>query len=127
MVWDTYSIILSLKRFFLELSPLGLKYYSTILVFTLKILHLSLKINLRIAFLLLEQDRIRLEYIGNISKLDRTTLFDRSELNNSLKIRDQFRKLHSRKKINDLCYLEDFCHQFRFQINKLYIKNIYII
>ena len=51
-------------------------------------------------------------------------MLDKSELNNNSRIRDQFAKLHSREKKNDLCNLEDFCYQFRFQIDKLYIKNL---
>ena len=62
------------------------------MVFILKILHQGLKINLEITFLLLEKDKIRLEYVGNISKLDRVIFFDESKLNNKLRIEDQFSK-----------------------------------
>ena len=103
---DTYSVILSLKRFSLELFSLGLNYYSAILVFTLKVLHLGLKINLEITSLLLGKGKIRLKYVGNISKLNKIFLPDKSELNNNLRIEDQIR--------NILYNLEDFYYQFEF-------------
>ena len=97
---DTYSAILEffldLNRFFLKLSSLGLE------------------INLGITLLLLEKNRTRLGYIGNISKLDRIIFFDESKLNKKLKIGDQFRNISSREKINDLCNLKKFCYQLEF-------------
>ena len=57
-----------------------------------------------------------------ISKKDRVILLDKSELNSSSRIRDQFRKIPNKEKINDLYISEDFCYQFRFQIDKIYIK-----
>ena len=98
---DTYSAMLGsslgLKGFFLKLSSLGLE------------------VNLGIASLFLVKDKIRLWYIDNISKSDRITPLDKSKLNNSSKIRDQFRKLHSKEKINDLCNLKNFIINLNFK------------
>ena len=88
--------------------------YSAILGFFLKLSSLGLEDNLRIAFLFLIKDKIRLKYIDNISKLSKIFLLDKSKLNNNLRIEDQ---------IKDILYnLENFCYQFGFQLDKLYIQ-----
>ena len=66
----------------------------------LRLSSLGLEINLGKASLFLGENKVRLRYIGNISKSDKILLPDKFELNNNLKIGDQFKKRPSKEKIN---------------------------